>query len=224
MTLEHIQPTKEFIGMVRRSIGARHNTIVFFQVPNVRRILQEIAFWDIYYEHCSYFSPGSLARLFQHCGFDVISLFNDYDDQYVMIEARPSTGQGTLAPAAADDLQDLTSAVEFFAQQYPGRLATWRQRVQQMQHSGKRPVIWGGGSKGVAFLTTLGLQEEVPYVVDINPYKHGMYMAGTGQEIVSPDFLRDYAPDVVLVMNAIYRDEIQQQLASMGLTPVLVTV
>jgi hypothetical protein len=27
--------------------------------------LKEVAFWDIYYEHCSYFSPGSLAATFR---------------------------------------------------------------------------------------------------------------------------------------------------------------
>ncbi|MFQ5760309.1 MAG: class I SAM-dependent methyltransferase, partial [Acidiferrobacterales bacterium] len=74
MTLEHIQDTAAFVSMVRRSSADRANTIVFFQVPDVTRILREMAFWDIYYEHCSYFAQGSLARLFQHCGFNVIDV------------------------------------------------------------------------------------------------------------------------------------------------------
>ncbi len=61
------------------------------------------AFWDIYYEHCSYFTPGSLARLFRASGFEVFDLALDYDDQYLLIEARPSARR---RPAAAleDDL------------------------------------------------------------------------------------------------------------------------
>jgi hypothetical protein len=76
----------------------------------------------------------------------------------------------------------------------------------------------------VAFLTTLGINEEIGYVVDINPFKHGTYMAGTGHEIVPPDFLQGYRPDVVIVMNPVYRDEIRQSCADMGLAPVILSV
>jgi hypothetical protein len=60
--------------------------------------------------------------------------------------------------------------------------------------------------------------------VDINPYKHGTYMAGTGQEIVGPEFLREYRPDVVIVMNPIYCNEIQQNLDRIGVTAELMPV
>ncbi|GAH35269.1 unnamed protein product, partial [marine sediment metagenome] len=95
MTLEHIQQTADFVSTVRRSIRHQLATIVFFQVPNVARILRDLAFWDIYYEHCSYLSLGSLTRLFRKCGFDAIDLWKDYDDQYLMIEARPGNGRST---------------------------------------------------------------------------------------------------------------------------------
>ena len=44
-----------------------------------------------------------------------------------------------------------------------------------------------------------------------------MYVAGTGQKIVSPDFLKSYQPDVVIVMNPIYQVEIQQMIEDMGI-------
>jgi hypothetical protein len=43
-----------------------------------------------------------------------------------------------------------------------------------------------------------------------------MYVAGTGQEIVSPEFLRDYQPDAVILMNPIYREEVQRTLDKIG--------
>ena len=55
---------------MRKSIGER-NTVVVFEIPDNTRVLQEQAFEDIYYEHCSYFSPGTLARLFRDSGFEV---------------------------------------------------------------------------------------------------------------------------------------------------------
>jgi hypothetical protein len=36
--------------------------------------------------------------------------------------------------------------------------------------------------------------------------------------------LRQYQPDVVIVMNPIYRQEIESQLQEMGLSPELITV
>ena len=88
MTLEHIHPTGDFIATVRRAIGDRVGTNVFFQIPEATRILRDCAFEDIYYEHCSYFSPGSLARLFRANGFEVLGLSTEYDGQYLTIEAR----------------------------------------------------------------------------------------------------------------------------------------
>jgi SAM-dependent methyltransferase len=218
MTLEHIHNPADFVRMVRRAIGDRADTIAFFQVPDVARILRELAFWDIYYEHCSYFSLGSLAHLFRQSGFDVIDLWKDYGDQYLMIEVRPSGRSHTSQLARENGLEELTRDVVHFSSNYRQRLDAWQRDVHRIKQDGKRVVIWGAGSKGVAFLTTLGLQDEVRYAVDINPHKHGTYMAGTGQEIVAPELLRAYRPDVVIAMNPIYCDEIRRDLDRMGIT------
>lgn len=217
MTLEHIQDTAQFVRAVRLSLGDQSETTVFFQVPDVTRILRELAFWDIYYEHCSYFGSGSLARLFRGCGFDVLELTKDYDDQYLMIEARPGNGKGKAVHLAEDDLEELVQDVAYFAGNYAYQLAAWKSELRESHQSGLRTVLWGAGSKGVAFLTTLDIRNEIEYAVDINPHKHGTYMAGTGQRIVAPEFLQEYRPDVVIVMNPIYCDEIRRTLNHMGI-------
>ncbi|MFC2036978.1 class I SAM-dependent methyltransferase [Chloroflexota bacterium] len=224
MTLEHIQHTADFVSMIRRSLGDHSDTTVFFQVPDTTRILQELAFWDIYYEHCSYFSLGSLARLFRRCGFDVIRLAKEYDGQYLMVEARPGDGTGSLYLEQENDLKDLARDVAFFAENHQQKAEMWQHDLREVARHGRGAVLWGGGSKAVAFLTTLDFQEEITYVVDINPYKHGTYLAGTGQEVVPPGFLREYQPDVVVVMNPVYCAEIQQDLDRMDLGAKLIAV
>jgi SAM-dependent methyltransferase len=222
MTLEHIPRPAELVSVLRRSVGDRRDTVLFFQVPDVTRILREGAFWDVYYEHCSYFSPGSLARLFRRCGFDVLSLERAYGGQYLTIEGRP--GDGASSGVREDDLEDLARDVAHFSGEARRQVDTWRRTLRRFQQEGRRAVLWGSGSKGVAFLTTLGAREEIAYVVDINPYRNGTYMAGTGQKIVSPCFLREYRPDVVIAMNPVYREEILWDLRQMGLNPELITV
>jgi len=218
MTLEHIPTVADFMKTVRRSIGNRSDTIVFFQIPEVRRVLREVAFWDVYYEHCSYFSMGSLARLFRKTGFDVIDLGTEYDDQYLMIEARPGTGRGAPPLAKESDLDALRNDVAYFAETLEKTLDRWKRRMAEVKQAGRKAVIWGGGSKGVAFLTKLNVQEEIRYAVDINPYKKGTFMAGTGQEIVMPEFLKEYRPDLVIVMNPIYVNEIRAEMQRLGVT------
>ena len=88
----------------------------------------------------------------------------------------------------------------------------WIRTIGEFARDGKRIVLWGSGSKAVAFLTSLKLSDDIEYVVDINPYRHGRYLPGTGHEIVSPEFLQQYRPHKVIVMNPVYCSEIRQEL------------
>ena len=221
-TLEHIAPVGEFVGMIRRTIGA-DDSVVLFELPDVARVLEDVAFWDIYYEHCSYFSLGSMARLFRANGFELTNLATAFDDQYLLLDCVPGAGTGPLLPGE-DDLARLEAAVDHFEQEYPRAVQRLRDEIRSGADRGRRAVIWGAGSKGVSYLTTLGLQDEIGYAVDINPYKHGMFMAGTGQEVVGPEFLREYGPDLVVAMNPIYLAEIRAELDRVGVDADLVGV
>jgi SAM-dependent methyltransferase len=223
-TLEHIAPTARFMRDLRHNIGDRADTLVFFELPDVLRQLKEGAFWDLYYEHCSYFSAGSLARLFRLTGFDLIDLDLAYDGQYILVIARPTKGPTAPALDLENDLEELTRYVADFPRVCGTTLNRWHGYITRNVEDGRRVVIWGSSSKGVSLLTTLNTRGRVEYVVDINPYKHGKFMPGTGQEIVPPDFLREYKPHCVVVMNPIYLDEIGRTLQDMGLRPELVAV
>jgi ABC-type Fe3+-hydroxamate transport system substrate-binding protein len=87
-----------------------------------------------------------------------------------------------------------------------------------MAAAGQRVGIWGTGSKGVTFLNSVPAARQIAYAVDINPRKQGMFVAGSGQKIVSPAFLVAYQPDVVIIMNPNYEAEISNQLAALGVT------
>jgi Methyltransferase domain/C-methyltransferase C-terminal domain len=222
-TLEHIGPVAEFMRMVRANIGDRLDTAVLFELPDVQRVFDEVAFWDVYYEHCSYFTAGSLAHLFQATGFDVLTVEPAFDDQYLLIEARPAVPTMSQPVLATLDIDAVRAGSARFAEGYRRQIASWQSTVAEVTDRHGRTVVWGAGSKGVAFLTALG-GDAIDYAVDVNPHKHGMYMPGTGQRIVPPTFLQQYRPDLVIAMNPIYLGEIKHALDGLRVEADLVAV
>ena len=115
--------------------------------------------------------------------------------------------------------------VRYFVEHADARRSEWRTKLADWRAAARRVVLWGGGSKGVAFLTTLGQsRDDIAYAVDINPLKHATFMAGTGQEIIAPESLQTFRPDVVIIMNPVYRDEVTADLAALGLSPQIETL
>lgn len=221
-TLEHIPDVGTFMSDVASVTGGKPDVGIFFETPDVERVLEEGAFWDIYYEHCSYFTRGSHARLFRRAGMDVTRLYLAFADQYIIQYAQ--TGDNGQTLEAEDDLQRTRALVAAFPAKVAEVRAHWVDFVRSRHEQGKRIAIWGGGSKGVSFLTTNDLGAEVEQVVDINPHKQGKFLPGTGHQVVAPDMLVGSPPDTVVVMNPIYLPEIGAQLGDLGLSPELVAV
>jgi len=226
MTLEHIGQTHRFLGSVR-SVANRKDSVIFFQVPDVGRILKEGAFWDVYYEHCSYFSATSLKRLFIGADFAVQRIWTGYDGQYLMTVTSPAEHGSHGSDVTLDDPDGVAEIIRMsgsFTASAAHSRAAWLSRLRNWAAAGQSTVLWGSGSKAVAFLTTLGVHGEIEHVVDINPYRVGKFLPGTGQRIVAPAFLRDYRPDNVVIMNPVYRDEVGRELARQRCEPKVYTI
>jgi FlaA1/EpsC-like NDP-sugar epimerase len=145
-----------------------------------------------------------------------------YGGQFLGLEAAPD-GDATRNPSRVEIAASVTiSEAETFANRYRGKVGEWSETLEQLAQSGRRLVVWGAGSKGVTFLNVLRVRDQLEYVVDLNPRKHGMHIAGTGQRIVPPEFLRGYRPNAVLVMNPLYQTEIQQALMEIGVDSELI--
>jgi hypothetical protein len=220
--LEHIERPADFVRVIREVIGEKERTLVFLEVPNMAYTLRELAIWDIIYEHCGYFTPQSLSCLLARAGFKVLETREVFEGQFLTAEAIPAVVSSDSGRARKDELQETAAQIDSFADAFQEKVASWQRQLATWSEQGKRLVAWGAGSKGVTFLNILQAQEHVPYIVDINPRKLGMYVVGTGQEIVAPGFLRDYRPDVVILMNPVYREEIGRMLGDMGVTAEIV--
>lgn len=210
--LEHVEDPFAYLTELRHIIGERNDLTLYFEVPNALHTLQGLAIWDIIYEHCSYFSKYSLEHLFVSCGFEVVDVYEGFEGQFLGIEARPV--RQPLVPAL--DPSEILADLRSFAQRYSAKTRSDKVTLLKIKEVNQKAVIWGAGSKGITFLNMLKLQDQIQYAIDINPRKQGKFITGAGQEIVNPEYMREYKPDVIIVMNSIYMDEIRSKMANLG--------
>jgi hypothetical protein len=223
-TLEHVHDVATFLREVRAGLDRTSGGLAIFEVPDTRRVLEERGFWDLYYEHCSYFTTGSLARAFRSAGLAPSRIERTFDDQYLLMTATAARGEPSEPLPEEETADEVVALAEDFKSSLDEARLHWRERLHAARESGARIVIWGAGSKAVGFLSMLGVADAVDCAVDVNPDKHGMFMPGTGHEIVSPERLEALRPDLVLVMNPVYAEEIGSALARLGVETELLTV
>ncbi len=213
---EHVEQPVEFLHLILRGLGDDADALIYFEVPNVRLILEDLSVWDIIYEHCSYFGPESLSAAFARAGLGIYDIRETYGRQFVSIEAR--RGAADSRPGPWGDLAQLTGLVARFEAEFGRRIETWHDRFETLRRDGRRVVAWGAGAKAVGFLNMLELGDaELPVVVDINPHKQGTFLGGTGQRVIAPEALVEYRPDAIILMNPVYKAEIARQVADLGL-------
>jgi SAM-dependent methyltransferase len=214
--LEHVDDPVTLLTQLRAALADRPDVPVLVEVPDATRILDEGAFWDVYYEHCAYLTPETVGEMFESCGFEVREVALAYAGQYLLVEATPT---GTPRAPRLDPrvLEELRVRAISFRRRVGRELTWWRGRLAEAQRSGRRVVVWGSGSKGTAFLVAMGESARaVDRVVDVNPHLHGRFIAGTGHRIVAPDELASAGCDLVVVMNPVYVDEISALVESLS--------
>lgn len=213
--LEHLSEPAKVLGEMRTAIGSLEAQ-VYFEVPNAGWMLDSLSLWDVIYEHVTYWTEASLDTLFRRAGFAPGRSAPLYGDQFLMIEAAPAAPVPDHRPDAAA-LADVTERAAAFAEATTREVARWSDRLQA---PGTQSVVWGAGSKGITFCNiTGGPAGAIAGLVDVNPGKQGMFIPGAGLPVLSPDDLAAIAPNLVLISNELYLDEIRAMLLARNLTP-----
>jgi hypothetical protein len=218
-TLEHVPELAVFGAEILGGMRAAAVPVLLAEVPDLGRILADGAFWDLQYEHCSYFTPSTLAGYLRRVGFGAVRAYTTYSDQYVVAEASPAGEEGTAAdPAVPLEVERLQAACSAFAAHTAGQIAHWGRWLDERSACGDPAVVWGGGAKGLTFLNVLAAHTRpVSAVVDINPGLQDRYIGGLGLPICAPSDLVAAPPRSVLLMNPVYQHEVREMLDDLGL-------
>jgi hypothetical protein len=188
-------------------------------------VLDEVAFWDLFYEHCSYFTAETLTYAFERAGFDVLSIRRVYDGQYLVLEARPRIADTAESRrASGESVQSILALAERFVDRYRSITAVCRANLERIVQDERTVALWGGGAKAVSFLTSLEVGNLVAFAVDVNPNKQGKFLVGTGHPVVGPGQLCNYSSLQLVVMNPVYVPEITRSVEALGVDAQIISV
>lgn len=215
--IEHLPDPVALASAVREALTGSPHARVVFETPDLRWILDGVVFQDLFYEHCSYFTPDVLRFVFVRAGFTVDSVEHVFGGQYLWLEARVAERRTSPVPTEPA----LGPALERFATESRQHAERWRHAMAKLNRDG--PIaVWGAGAKGVTFLNMVDPEGHLATcVVDINPAKQGRFVPGTGHPIVGVDELHQRQVRHAVLMNPNYRDEIAELLEEHGLDVVL---
>ncbi|MBV8717589.1 MAG: methyltransferase domain-containing protein [Chloroflexi bacterium] len=192
-----------FVAALREQSGGR----VFLETPSVEWILRNRVIWDLFYEHCSLFTPTSLASACSLSGLSVQTVSSTFGDQYIWLEATTDLQPRGRLQLDAHGVPDVARA---FAAEYDTKVSRWKCALDNLQRE-HRLALWGAGAKGSTFANLVDPdRERFVCLVDMNPAKQGAFLGGTGHPIVSPRELAQYGATAACVLNPNYVEEIRQ--------------
>jgi len=191
---EHLnKPYEELLEPAARNLS-EHGRIVL-EVPDLDWTLLHGAWWDFYYEHCSYFSSRALHQLFNGLRVASSSLVVCFDGQFLLLQVDMGGTETYNAGVYSAPVPKTTD----------GMIQTAREELSALPG----PLgIWGGGAKGVTFANLVDPDcEIIDAVIEITPSKVGRFVPGTGHRCISiADAGREGLCYAVL-MNPYYQEE-----------------
>lgn len=217
--LEHIADPLGFLQSLRDGLDDRFETVLSIEVPNAEHLVRDLSVWDIIYEHCNFFTEPALRRVFERSGFQVHDIHEGFGGLSLTIECSPARHvQPALEFAFQQRVGAVAGCIDRFAELATACVSDWSGRLQAWKREGRRVAVWGAGARVAMFLNMVEAPNGVGMVVDINPRKEGFHLPGTGHRIRAPSALVDFVPEIVLLMNANYRDEVSKSLDGLGVT------
>ena len=219
--LAHVPDVNDFVAGFAKLL--KPQGVATFEFPHLMRLIEECQFDTIYHEHFSYLSLATVRRLFESNGlgiFDVTEL-GTHGGSLRLYAQRLDTGRrpeeasvGRLLEVEADaGVETPAYYVGFQARADDIRdgLMTF---LIEARRAGKRVGAYGAAAKGNTLLNYAGVRAGLlPWVVDRNPSKQGLYLPGSRIPIVSEEQLKREKPDYVLILPWNLKAEVMSQLS-----------
>lgn len=217
--LAHVPDLRDFV----RGLATLLNTggTLTLEFPSLARLIQGRQFDTIYHEHFSYFTLLTAARALRGGGLvvtDVEELSTHGGSlrvhaQLAATAAHPSERVGSVLSAEAAAGLHQIAGYRGFADAVRTVKRDLLAFLITAAREGRSVAGYGAPGKGNTLLNHCGIRADLlPFTVDLNPHKHGMFLPGTHIPILPTAELARIQPDYVLVLPWNLRAEISAQL------------
>jgi SAM-dependent methyltransferase len=215
--LAHVADTQDFVRGIRRLLRPDGTAII--EAPYLRDLLEHLEFDTVYHEHLCYFSATALRGLFARQGLhlnDVERIAIHGGSLRIFVQKQDAPSARLLAMLEEERRIGLDRADVF--QAFAARVAAvgeeLRGLLRRLRAEGKRIAGYGAAAKGTILLNFFRIgAEDLLWIADKNPHKHGLYVPGMKVPIVGPERIEADRPDYLLVLPWNHREEIMRQLA-----------
>ncbi|VEN75000.1 Methyltransferase [Candidatus Desulfarcum epimagneticum] len=213
--LAHVADLNGFVEGI--SVVLKDEGMAVIEVPYLADMIEGCEFDTVYHQHLCYFSATALDRLFR-----AHSLFLSHIKRIpvhggsvrLYVEPRENPDDSVISMLEREDSLGIHD-MDFY-RSFAARARSLRKDLVDMlrglKNKGKKIVGYGAAAKAATLLSYCGIgQNFLEYIVDAQPFKHGLYMGGNHLPVFSTRRLMEDMPDYVLLLAWNLADEILAQ-------------
>lgn len=203
----HVPDINDFTRGLK--VALKPGGVITLEFPHLMRLIEKTQFDTVYHEHFSYLSLDIVSRIFDAAGlrvFDVLELpthggslrvFGCHEDDKRETSLNVAK---ILSNELAAGLHDITSYHKFQhrANQIKNNFLSF---LISQHREGKKIVAYGAAAKGNTLLNYAGVKPDlISFVCDAASSKQGNFMPGSHIPILSPQAIRQYQPDFIVIL------------------------
>ena len=216
----HVPDLDDFVGGLAQLLG--ETGMVTLEFPHLLQLMANRQYDTIYHEHYHYLTLRTAQAALALHDLVVVDVeeLTTHGGSLRIYAQHQTASQG--ATAAVADLLAKEAAAGLDAVEghlgFAAEVSTIRNDLVEFlikaQREGRTVLGYGAPGKGNTLLNHCGIKPDLlPFTVDMNPHKHGMFLPGTRIPIRHPDELAAAGPDYVLILPWNLKQEIAAQLA-----------
>ena len=185
---EHLPNPKETLSKIYEMLN--NNGTGFIEIPNGSKTIYNQRYYDIFTDHVNYFTPTSLSKLAEECGFVVVKIEETFGGDYLECYVKKEVNERNIEQKRNNDLSFI------------------KENAKKYNNIG----AFGAGAKGFSILTALDKKLPLKFIFDDDPHKQGRYLPNTNTPVTQPNIRDIENLDLIIIFAASYQDEIINNL------------